>query len=385
MLSLLKSFGPLGWTSFGGPAAHLGYFRTEFVSRRGWLSDAAFADIVAISQFLPGPGSSKVGMTIGLLRGGYLGMAWSWLLFTLPSALLMTIFGLSVQGTNLADAGVLRGLLVAAVAVVAHALAGMAKSLLRTPLAWSLAVATCLAVAGFRQTPQLVCILVAGVLGAVFLRPTAPLADAPSAAPVVSSRAAWASLVGFFGLLAGLQVAAVTAGGWWWTRLNAFYQSGALVFGGGHVVLPLLEDKFVASGWLGQSEFLAGYSVAQAMPGPLFTFASYVGAVDRGVLGAVVGTVMIFLPGALLTIAALHFWSRWQAQPLLRGAFAGINGAVVGLLAAAWWSTIVPHGLAPRPLLCGVLAAALFAWLQWGKARPWMIAAAAAVAGAVLL
>ena len=383
MRDVRRSFLPLGWTAFGGPAAHLGYFRTEFVSRRGWLSDSSYADLVAMSQFLPGPASSKVGMALGYGRAGLAGMAYSWFLFTFPSALILTLFGLIVVPSS--DVGWLDGLLAAAAGVVVHAIVGMAKKLLSTPTAWALALISSgvLLVAG--SAWQLAVLAVAGVLGATVLRRCLPATTAPdtdSGLHSVPAGLAWGCLAAFFLLLGGLAAAAQVSDSYLLTRANAFYQSGALVFGGGHVVLPLLEDQFVGAGWLSQQEFLAGYSVAQGVPGPLFTFASYLGAVDGGLGGAVLGTVLIFLPGALLTLAALHLWARWNHLEWLRGAFAAISAAVIGLLVAALWDPIITHGV--TGWASGLIAVAAGAALFF-KAPPWTVAVGAALAGAVLL
>lgn len=384
-----RSFGPLGWTAFGGPAAHLGYFRTEFVERRRWLTDATYADLVAMSQFLPGPASSKVGMAVGYHRAGLPGMALSWFLFTIPSALILAVFGLVVGGETTASpvgAGWLAGLLAAAAGVVLHAIIGMCKKLLKTPVAWALAVVSSLVLIFAGSSWQLAVILIAGFLGATILRGQLGVgeqAGAEHGLRAVSVRLAWGCLGAFFLLLGGLAIAARLSDAWLITRLNAFYQSGALVFGGGHVVLPLLEDKFVGAGWLTQQEFLAGYSVAQGVPGPLFTFASYLGAVDGGVGGAVLGTVMIFLPGALLTLAALHFWSRWQHLRWLRTAFAAVNAAVIGLLIAALWDPIITHGV--TGWASAGIAVATYVALQFFKAPPWSVAVGAALLGWALL
>lgn len=383
MRDVRRSFLPLGWTAFGGPAAHLGYFRTEFVSRRGWLSDSSYADLVAMPQFLPGPASSKVGMALGYGRAGLAGMAYSWFLFTFPSALILTLFGLIVVPSS--GVGWLDGLLAAAAGVVVHAIVGMAKKLLSTPTAWALALISSgvLLVAG--SAWQLAVLAVAGVLGATVLRRFLAVTTAPdidSGLRSVPAGLAWGCLAAFFLLLGGLAAAAQVSDSYLLTRANAFYQSGALVFGGGHVVLPLLEDQFVGAGWLSQQEFLAGYSVAQGVPGPLFTFASYLGAVDGGLGGAILGTVLIFLPGALLTLAALHLWARWNHLEWLRSAFAAVSAAVIGLLVAALWDPIITHGVTgwASGLISVAAGAALFF-----KAPPWTVAVGAALAGAVLL
>ena len=398
---LTSSFGPLGLTAFGGPTAHLGYFREVFVKRRGWISEENYADTVALAQFLPGPASSQVGQAIGYFRGGWLGLIYSWFLFTAPSAILLTIAGLALSQSNIdvSGTGWIAGLLACAVGVVAHAVLGMARKLLTSPLTWVIAIVTLAVLVLFSAAFLHIAIIVAAaIIGIIFLSPrtagntTTPddkgksAGTTPEASFVtrtVSGRAAIISLAVFMLGLVGLWAGAALIGGWFFTRANAFFQAGALVFGGGHVVLPLLEGHFVHSGWLEQSEFIAGYSLAQAVPGPLFTFASYVGAVDAGIGGAVFGTIMIFLPGALLMIAGLHFWQKWQNSPTLRGAFTAVNAAVVGILAAALWDPIITHGVNGIGSL--VLAATSFAALSWGKIPPWVIAAFAIIYGAVFL
>lgn len=381
------AFGILGLTSFGGPAAHLGYFRSAFVERRGWLSDRTYADLVAVSQFLPGAASSKVGMAIGYHRGGWLGMALAWLLFTLPSAAALAIFGLWVTSADVdPSAGWIQGLLAVAVGVVFHAISGMAKNLANTALTATIAVVSALAILLFpASATHLLVIIGAGLIGMLVLREHASTTEAASDDTVrpVSGRAATIALVLFFGLLVGLALGARFIGGYLFTRGHAFYETGALVFGGGHVVLPLMRNHAVDGGWMPEETFIAGYSAAQAVPGPLFTFASYIGAVDGGVLGAIYGTVMVFLPSALLIIIGLHFWSRWRHHTLLKAAFAGVNAAVVGILLAAFYDPIITHGITGVPSL----AVAAGAWLllaMW-KVPPWTVAVGGALAGWVLL
>lgn len=385
---VIRSFGLLGVTAFGGPTAHLGYFREEFVARRRWLSERSYADIVAVAQFLPGPASSQVGMALGYHRAGWPGMVAAWVMFTAPSALILALFGLFLSTTGVdAEQGWIRGLLAAAVAVVLHAVAGMAKNMADTRFTATVAVLAGLVVLAVPSPfTHIGVILVAGLLGMVLLRGRAePPTESPGLDAVrpVSTRAAVLALSLFFVLLAGLMIGAGTVGGHLITRLAAYFQAGSLVFGGGHVVLPLLEQLTVAEGWLGQSEFLAGYSAAQAVPGPLFTFASFLGAVDGGWAGALLATCAIFLPSALLMTAGLHFWGRWRHSLSLRTAFTAVNAAVVGLLGAALWDPVLTHGVTGT----ASLAIAALCWL--GLARwqlpPWSIALFAALAGWVLL
>mgnify|MGYP000843536326 CR=1 FL=1 len=387
---VIRSFGLLSVTAFGGPTAHLGYFREEFVARRRWLSERSYADIVAVAQFLPGPASSQVGMALGYHRAGWAGMAAAWLMFTAPSAIILAAFGL-LLGTVGVEGGWIAGLLAAAVAVVFHAVSGMARSMADTPLTATIAVLAGLIVLALPSPlTHVAVILLAGLAGILLRRtlidasPSPDTADPDSdAVRPVSARAATISLGLFFLLLLGLWLGATVLGGWLLTRLNAFVQAGALVFGGGHVVLPLLEQQTVATGWISQDAFLAGYSAAQAVPGPLFTIASYLGAVDGGIGGALLATVAIFAPSALLMTAGLHFWGRWRHLPALRSAFTAVNAAVVGLLGAAFWDPVLSHGVT------GIrsLAIAVLCWLglsMW-KLPPWSIAVFAAAAGAVLL
>lgn len=382
-----RQFALLGLTSFGGPTAHLGYFRTAFVERRSWLSDRSFADIIAVSQFLPGPASSQVGMALGYRRGGWLGMAFAWLMFTLPSAALLAAFGLFVGLFDVdSNAGWIRGLLAVAVAVVFHAVFGMAKSLPRTITSVLLAVFAALA-ASFLPHPitHVAIILVAGVIGWLLLKNSPADEDFAEhdAVRPVSQSVAIGAIVLFFALLGGLWLGAVFIGGYFFTRAFAYYETGALVFGGGHVVLPLLQRHAVEGDWMSQEEFLTGYSAAQAVPGPLFTFASYLGAVDGGILGALLATVMIFAPSALLIIAGLHFWSRWRRTPWLRAAFAGINAAVVGILVSAFIDPVVTHGI--TGVVSGLIALGCYLMLAVAKLPPWTVAAAGALAGLLLL
>lgn len=373
VLEVLRSFGLLGFTAFGGPTAHLGYFRTEFVERKKWLDDKQYSEIVAISQLLPGPGSSQVGMALGYQRAGFAGMAAAWFAFTLPSVVLMTAFALLFDAT---DAGWTLGLLAAAVAVVFHAVSGMARSMAATPLTATIAVASGIAVLALPSAfTHLGVILAAGLVG-IFAFKTL-VDETPPAAPL-RAIPAWAGIGSLILFFIGL-VAAIIGGGFY----PAFYQAGATVFGGGHVVLPLLEKLVVAPGWIANNDFLAGYSAAQAVPGPMFTFASYLGAVHGGIAGALIATVAIFIPGTLLTIAGLYFWGRWREAPLLQAAIKGINAGVVGLLGAALYDPVFTHGINGVASLS--IAAVCWLGLAKWKIPPWAIALGAALAGWVLL
>ncbi|MGP6174468.1 chromate efflux transporter [Corynebacterium sp. A21] len=383
---VFRSFGLLGLTSFGGPTAHLGYFREEFVQRRRWLSESSYAELIALSHFLPGPSSSQVGMALGYHRAGYAGMAVAWLMFTLPSAVLLMLAALLIDAAGIAAGqGWIQGLLAAAVAVVFHAVAGMAKTMAAGKITATIAVVSALLVLAV-ATPwtHLAVILLAGLVGALLIRSgDLATADSSEGLRAVSSRAAAICLGLFVLLLAGALFIGSGGTSGWLAQAAAFVQAGALVFGGGHVVLPLLEQLTVAPGWLDQGEFLAGYSLAQAVPGPMFTFATYLGAVLNGIPGALLATVAIFLPAALLIIAGLHFWHRWRSIPWLRRALQGVNAAVVGLLAAAFYDPVFTHGINGLPSL----SIAAVCWLALAKLQlpPWSVAVGAAVAGGLLL
>ena len=382
---VLLAFLKLGLTSFGGPIAHLGYFRSEFVARRGWLTETAFADLVALAQFLPGPASSQVGFAIGLTRAGWLGGLAAWVGFTLPSAILMLAFAYGAAG--IADlwwgAGLLHGLKLMAVAVIAQAVLGMAKSFCADAPRAAIAAAA-LALVAFMpgSLAQLAAIVGGGLVGLAAVDSAAAEA-ADDLVPHLSRRAGLVALALFLALLAlsfapaGKGLAALAA---------AFYRSGALVFGGGHVVLPLLRDALVAPGFLSQNAFLAGYGAAQALPGPLFAvsadFGALAGAPPGGLAGGAVALAAIFLPGMLALVAALPFWRALRRETHAQSAMAGINAAVVGLLAAALYDpAFVSAVLGPRDF---AVATAAFALLVAGRAPPLLVAALAAAAGVAL-
>jgi chromate transporter len=358
----------LGLTSFGGPAAHLGYFRDEFVSRRRWLDEHTFSDVVALCQFLPGPGSSQVGIAIGRLRGGIAGALAAWLGFTLPSVLLLVVFAYGF--TLLSDATslhLLRGLKIAAVAVVVQAVWSMGRMLcpdrLRATIAAASAITVILLGAGFGQIASIVA---AGVAGAALLTSSTEVPSAPPGMPG-SRTGALACLAAFALLLFGLPAAAAYLHSYPLDLFAAFYRVGSLVFGGGHVVLPLLGAVVVPRGWVPANTFMAGYGAAQAVPGPLFSFAAFLGATSSGhpagLAGALIATVAIFLPSFLLVGAALPLWGRLRAFASMRRAMAGINAAVVGILLAALydpvWTSAVHTG---RDFALVVAALVLLGW-----------------------
>ena len=379
----------LGVTSFGGPVAHLGYFREAFVKRRQWLGDRAFADLVALCQFLPGPASSQVGMAIGLHRAGFGGLLAAWTAFTLPSAVLLVGFayGVTAVGSS-ASAGSLQGLKAAAVAVVAHAVLSMARTLTPDARRATIAVA---AMVGVLLVPgiavQVVAIALAGVAGVLWLAPAASEPDAGSFTVRVPRWVAIGSLTAFFALLIGLPVLAATLDDPTLGLFDIFYRAGALVFGGGHVVLPLLQAETVATGLIGHDAFLAGYGAAQAVPGPLFSFAAFLGAVTTtppsGVLGAAIALVAIFLPATLLVVGTLPFWERLRHAPLAQRALMGVNAGVVGILAAALYNPVFTQGVT-SPMSLAIAAAAFVALNSW-KAPAWAVVIAAGLLGWAVL
>jgi chromate transporter len=373
----------LGLTSFGGPVAHLGYFRSEYVLRRRWLDEQTYADVVALCQFLPGPASSQVGIAIGIFRAGLLGGLAAWLGFTLPSAVALVLFALGIRGLDLSAAGWLLGLKIAAVAVVAQAVWGMARSLCPDRERASIAIAAALLVTAWPTAwAQVLVIVVAGVVG-LRLLPGSADSGAPHAKVPFGRPLGLAALALFFALLVALPVLRYLTGSPALAVFDGFYRAGALVFGGGHVVLPLLQAEVVPPGWLSNEQFLAGYGAAQAVPGPLFTLAAYLGALMRpwptGWLGAFLALVGIFLPGALLLIGTLPFWDALRARPAFRAALRGINAAVVGLLLAALYQPVWTSAIhAPADF---ALALAAFGLLTLWGTPPWLVVAFAAAGG----
>jgi chromate transporter len=374
----------LGLTSFGGPVAHLGHFRAEFVERRRWLGEAAYADLVALCQFLPGPASSQVGFALGLMRAGYAGALAAWAGFTLPSALALIALALGLaQAGDAVPAGALHGLKVVAVAVVVQAVWGMARSLCPDGPRRALMLATA---AGLIAWPgsvaQLLAIGTAGLIGLRWMRPAADAPHEPLPVPIVRrAGAVWLGL--FFALLAGLPLLLAAFPSQALAVVDAFYRAGALVFGGGHVVLPLLQASVVPNGWVGNDAFLAGYGAAQAVPGPLFTFAAFLGAAmhsaPTGWGGGLLALLAIFMPAGLLIAGALPFWEHLRARPRVRAALMGINAAVVGLLLAALWNPVITSSI--RGVGDALLAvAALLALMLW-KWPPWLVVAVCATIG----
>jgi len=386
-LEVLGAFLKLGLSAFGGPVAHLGYFRAEFVERRRWLDDASYTDLVALCQFLPGPASSQVGMALGLGRAGWAGALAAWAGFTLPSAVALILLALGMaQGAAWASSGVLQGLKVAAVAVVAQAVWGMARSLCPDRLRAGIAiVAALLVLAAPGAAGQVGAIVLGGLAGRWRLR-FDPLPAAPHRHYGIGRRMGALLWVLCGALLVLLPAAAASRSSLLLDAASVFYQAGSLVFGGGHVVLPLLQAGVVPPGWVGNDLFLAGYGAAQAMPGPLFSFAAYLGAVMPAPLGGWWGglflLVVIFVPAFLLVAGALPFWESLRRRDGVRCAMSGINAAVVGVLAAALYDPVGTSAIHSKADFG--LALAALGLLVHARLSPALVVLLAAAAGALL-
>jgi chromate transporter len=381
-LEVLLVFLKLGVTSFGGPIAHIGYFREELVVRRRWVDEARYTVLVALCQFLPGPASSQIGFSLGLIRAGYWGGLAAWTGFTLPSAVLLTAFAYGAgELAGPIGQGVIHGLKLVAVAIVAQAVWGMARSFCPDRQRASIAgIAALLILLSNSPATQIGTILLGGIAGAWLCRAAVP-ASPRTFGTAVSRRVGTAALTIFCLLLMALPALARVSQGV--AHFDAFYRSGALVFGGGHVVLPLLSKAFVTPGWVSEDAFLAGYGAAQAVPGPLFTFAAYLGAVvtpgPHGIAGAALGLIGIFLPGILVLLGALPFWDAFRQRAGAQAIMRGVNAAVVGLLGAAlynplWTSSVKSAGDLAIALLGFVL---LTAW----RTPPWVIVILGALGG----
>jgi chromate transporter len=385
--SVFVIFLRLGLTSFGGPIAHLGYFHHEFVTKRHWLSERSYADLVALCQFLPGPASSQVGIALGMSRAGYRGALAAWAGFTLPSAVLLIVFALGVSRyTDALGPGALHGLKVVAVAVVAQAVWGMAKNLCPDFTRIALMV---IAAFGALLEPsawgQVSVIVIAGLAGVMLCKPGP--SDAHDSLPIPISRksgAIWLSL--FFALLLGLPLLAGLTADRSVAMIDAFYRTGALVFGGGHVVLPLLQAEVVPPGWVSNETFLAGYGAAQAVPGPLFTFAAFLGAsmnqAPSGWTGGLLCLLAIFTPSFLLIAGVLPFWERLRRSVRTRAALAGINAAVVGLLLTALYDPVWTNAIFTLEDF-GLALAALIALMFW-RLPAWLVVIGSGVVGGLM-
>ncbi len=385
---VFAAFLRLGLTSFGGPVAHIGYFRDAFVVRRKWLTDAAYADLVALAQFLPGPASSQVGMALGLQRAGLLGLLAAWTAFTLPSAILLVAFAYGVTTINdvIGNTWIV-GLKAAAVAVVAHAVLGMARTLAPDAPRATVAVGGMAITLLMPGVNGQLSVIVLGALAGFVLPQSATNEENGALTVPISRGLAIASLVLFFAILFGLPLLGSLTASPELTLFDRFYRAGALVFGGGHVVLPLLQAEVVETGLVSGGDFLAGYGAAQAVPGPLFTFAAYLGTVAQqspsGLAGAAVALGAIFLPSALLIVGGLTFWSELRRSPLAQRLLRGVNAAVVGLLAAAFYNPVFTSGVTSPETM--VLAAVSFVALVAWSAPAWAVVIGAGVFAAVLL
>jgi chromate transporter len=384
---VFAAFLRLGLTSFGGPIAHLGYFHEEFVVRRRWLDEKTYVDLVALSQFLPGPASSKVGIAIGLSRAGYAGALAAWSGFTLPSAVALVLFGYGVASLGgVLQSGWLHGLMIAAVAVVAQAVLSMMRALAPDRARATLAVAAAVMVLALPPSwGQIAAIVLGGLIGLLALRGAAP-ADHVGLPHPVGRAGAIAAIVLFFAILIGLPLLTAAVPNHALQLFDAFYRAGSLVFGGGHVVLPLLQAAVVPPGWVSNDTFLAGYGAAQAVPGPLFTFSAYLGTVmapsPNGWMGAILCLVAMFLPAFLLVIGPLPFWDELRRRSWAQAMLRGVNAAVVGLLLAAlyrpvWTSAITNAG----DFALGIAAFLLL--LMW-KTPPWLVVVFCAIGGEAL-
>jgi chromate transporter len=384
---VLRVFLRLGLTSFGGPIAHLGYFRTEFVERRKWLDEKTYADLIALSQFLPGPASTKVGIAVGFFRAGYAGALTAWAGFTLPSALALVLFAYGVgRFGDALGSGWLHGLKVVAVAVVAQAVLGMMRSLAPDRDRATVAVAAAVIVLAFPTAwGQIGAIILGFAAGVTMLHVNVP-ADHVSLPLKVGRTAGAVLLTVFFAILLGLPLLIAVVPNHSLQLFEAFYRAGSLVFGGGHVVLPLLQASVVPPGWVSNDAFLAGYGAAQAVPGPLFTFAAYLGAVmgpqPNGWLGATLCLVAMFLPSFFLTIGALPFWDELRRRPAAQSALRGVNAAVVGLLLAALYNPVWTSGISSGADFA--LAIAGFLLLFMWKVPPWLVVVLSAIGGAAI-
>ena len=383
-VEVLRTFLRLGVTSFGGPTAHLGYFRNELVQRRQWVTEQQYGQLVALCQFLPGPASSQVGFALGLIRGGYLGAFAAWFAFTVPSALLLVLFAMgAVALDGPVGQGLLIGLKAVAVAVVAHAVWGMAKSLtpdLRRIIIGIFAVGLALFIPG--TYGQLFAIAVGLIAGMIWCRKLVST-DEQALSVRVSKRVGILCAVAFGLLLVGLPLMVAATNHAWLALTDAFYRAGALVFGGGHVVLPLLQGEEAIASAVSQDQFLAGYGAAQAVPGPLFTFAAYLGfEMGEGPsawVSAAIALVAVFVPGLLLLVAVLPFWNAVRNNTTVAAAMAGANAAVVGVLTAALITPIITSGITGIAPL--IIALGCFAFLQFAKLPAWAVVLIGAVAG----
>ena len=366
-----------GLTAFGGPTAHIAYFRREFVERRAWLSEPAFADLLALAQFLPGPASSQLGMAIGLRRAGYVGLVAAWFGFTLPAAAAMVALAYILPNLDIGwGDGVLHGLKLAAAAVVAQALVAMARTLAVGPIRGGMAIGAAIGlVVAHGPVAQILALSAGAIFGLAFLQEPPPATPDDPGTHAVPAEVSMGALALFAVVLGALPFLAAYLDDPTLGLASVFYRTGALVFGGGHVVLPLLQSEIVGRSWLDRDTFLAGYGAVQALPGPLFSFAGYVGAAQsvapHGWASGVVAILAIFAPSMLLVVGVLPFWDRLKLRPAARGALAGVNATVVGVLAAALWNPVLSSAI-ERPS-DWLLAVGAFVFLAVARLPPWLV------------
>ncbi|MGG3279543.1 chromate transporter [Paenibacillus solani] len=374
----------LGLTSFGGPVAHLGYFHQTYVRRKQWLDEKSYADLVALAQFLPGPASSQVGIGVGIMRAGLWGGLLAWLGFTLPSVLMLMLFAYVMQTFDPGSAGWIQGLKIVAVAIVAQAVLGMAGKLASGPVRAAIALIA-MAIVLLWQSPitQVAVIALAGIAGVWLFKQQVNKENASVIRMPMSRRAGLRCLGLFVLLLIGLPILNGMTHIEWIGIVDSFYRAGSLVFGGGHVVLPLLENEILLNGWMSKEDFLTGYGATQAVPGPLFTFAAYLGVLISGVPGGIIATLAIFLPGFLLIAGTMPFWNSLRSNPKLQGVLIGMNAAVVGILLAALYHPIWTSSI--RSPLEFVIGAGLFGMLMFWKCPPWLVVLIGALAGQLFL
>lgn len=382
LFELLGVSTKLGLTSFGGPIAHLGYFHDEYVRRRKWMDERSYADLVALCQFLPGPASSQVGIGIGVMRAGLLGGVVAWFGFTIPSVIALVLFAYFLKSIHIENAGWIHGLKLVAVAIVAHAVLGMGQKLTPDRSRVTVAVIATTILLLWQTVVSQVFIIIAGGLIGFLLYRDHKIAELPDMRVPIRRSTAVISLVLFFVFLFGLPFVRNLSSFHWLAVFDSFYRAGSLVFGGGHVVLPLLEKEVVPTGWLSKEAFLAGYGATQAVPGPLFTFAAYLGAMMGGWFGATIATISIFLPAFLLVIGALPFWDSLRRKPKIQGALLGVNSAVVGILLAALYDPIWTGSI--RSPIDFALTSLLFTLLVFWKMPPWIVVLAGALGGMLM-
>ncbi|MGX9931049.1 chromate efflux transporter [Virgibacillus salarius] len=382
LIEILLTSTKLGLTSFGGPVAHLAYFKDEYIDRRKWLDDRTYADIIAICQFLPGPASSQVGISIGMMRGGLLGGFISWFGFTVPSIIVLIVFALMYQTFSLDDAGFIHSLKIVAAAVVLHALIGLGKKLTPDKSRLAIAIAAASIMLIFPSAwMQIVIILGAGMVGLKLFTDKAESKVQPFSVSI-SKKLGLTSLGILISLLIILPLLNRVSDNPLLNIFDIFFRVGSLVFGGGHVVLPMIEREVVPTGLLTANEFLAGYGMAQAVPGPLFTFSSYLGTMMEGITGAIIATIGIFLPSFLLIVAALPFLNELRKRATFQGVLMGVNASVVGILLAAFYDPVIKSSIFnPADFALGII---LFSLLNIWKVPAWLIVIIGVIGGYVL-